>query len=360
MLGLAVPIWIVLMVLAIAGTVLGGEATHEPVLWQFEVHIRLLVATPLLLAGELAMQWRARELVRRALEDGTVAPEGLPRWQAMIDRLHELRDSSIPEAVILLTVYGITVAGLLGVFPEQIARWLVPSLHPDRAIEQRQSFAWWLYIVLGQPIFLFVTFRWLWRWALWSWLLIRLPWMHLHLQAGHADRAGGVGYLSGLLVEQRWFVMATGLALMSVWMDEIVWARAPESEFAPYFLSYLAFVLAISFGPHLAMTPRLIAAQRKGTASYGRLMRLYVDRFEERWLRNRDTAPELLGHADFSGLADLGTSYTVAQGMRVTLFSRTEVLVLAGLMVLLVAPLSAVGIPPADIVRVFVKRLAGV
>lgn len=359
-LGLTLPVWLVLMVFAIAGTVVGGEVTHEPVLWQFEVHVRLLIATPLLLVGELEMERRARELARRAVDDGTVKPEGLPGWQSTIDRLHALRDAWLPEAIILLAVYGVTVAGLFQVFPEQIARWLVPSLHPDRALEQRESVAWWLYIVLGQPIFLFLALRWLWRWALWSWLLVRLPWMHLDVQAGHADRAGGVGYLSGLLVQQRWFVVATGLALTSVWMDEIVWARAPQSEFAAYFLSYLVFILAISFGPHLAMTRQLIAAQRSGTASYGRLMRAYGARFEERWLRNRASAPEMLGHPDFSGLADLGSSYTVAQGMRVTLFSRTELFIVVGLVLVLVAPLSAVGMSPADIVKVFVKKIAGV
>lgn len=359
-LGVTVPVWIVLVALAIAGTVLGGEITHEPVLWQFEVHVRLLIATPLLLAGELAMERRARDLARRAIDDGTVKPEGLPAWQATIDRLHGLRDAWLPELFILLAVYGITAAGLLQVFPDEIARWLVPSLHPDRALEHRESFAWWLYITLGQPIFLFLTLRWLWRWALWSWVLIRLPWAHLDLRAGHADRAGGVGYLSGLLVQQRWFVVATGLALTAVWMDEIVWKRAPASEFAAYFLGYLAFVLLVSFGPHLSMTPQLIAAQRRGTASYGRLVRDYVARFEERWLENRDSAPELLGHPDFSGLADLGASYGVAQGMRATLFSRTELLILPGLAVLLMAPLGAVGMSPADIVKLLVDKLAGV
>lgn len=357
-LGVPTPVWAVMMVLAIVGVLLEGRIDLEPVLWQIDVHARLLVATPLLLLSEIVMEARAAELTRRATSEGCVEPAGLSRWHATIAQLHRLRDAWWPELVIVFVVYAMTAAGLLRIFPEQVARWLVPSLHPERALEHAQSVAWWLYVLIGQPIFLFLAFRWLWRWALWSALLVSLPWMHLDLQASHPDRAGGIGFLSGLLMPLRWFVVAIGVALVSVWMDEILWERAPSSEFAGYFLGFVAFVLFIALAPHLAMTPQLMRSRRWGATEYAKLVRQYIEQFDQRWIA--EDKPPLLGHPDFSGLADIGSSYGVIRQMRVTLFSRTDVLILVGLLLALIAPLVLVGLSPADIVKMFVERITGV
>jgi hypothetical protein len=43
----------------------------------------------------------------------------------------------------------------------------------------------------------------------------------------------------------------------------------------------------------------------------------YVENFDRRWLdKGVPKSGELLGHADFSGLADLGSSFRVADEMR--------------------------------------------
>jgi hypothetical protein len=61
----------------------------------------------------------------------------------------------------------------------------------------------------------------------------------------------------------------------------------------------------------------MIRAKHRALLGYSALVDGYVEAFNARWI---DTAPrpacELLGHADFTGLADLGKGFHVTDEMR--------------------------------------------
>jgi len=73
----------------------------------------------------------------------------------------------------------------------------------------------------------------------------------------------------------------------------------------------------------------MVRARRAELRRFGGLAADYVLVFERRWLarRNAEQDPELLGSADFSGLADIGASMDVVYEMRpVPLDRRTLVM----------------------------------
>jgi hypothetical protein len=77
-------------------------------------------------------------------------------------------------------------------------------------------------------------------------------------------------------------------------------------------------------------TPQLARAKRRGLAEYGLLASHYVQRFEEKWVREEAAeSDDLLGTGDIQSLADLGNSYMVVHEMRIVPFGLKDVIRLA-------------------------------
>src|SRR3954466_4919809 len=70
-----------------------------------EVHVRFLVALPVLIAAELIAHLRLRPIVRRFVERHIVVPEELDRFHSAIKSAVRLRNSIPVECVLLLLVY---------------------------------------------------------------------------------------------------------------------------------------------------------------------------------------------------------------------------------------------------------------
>src|SRR4051794_6126135 len=88
-------------------TVLGGRfagAVPVPFLYDFEVHVRLLVALQLLIVAELVIYVRMRALTAQFLERHIVTPELRPAFEKVISSAMRLRNSSMAEISLLLLV----------------------------------------------------------------------------------------------------------------------------------------------------------------------------------------------------------------------------------------------------------------
>jgi len=225
-----------------------------------------------------------------------------------------------PETLLLVGVYALTVGLLVPILPESTLRWLAPAVHAARNPAHR-TLAWWWYVLVAQPIFLVNVFRWLWQWALWGQVVVRMRHLHLHLQASHTDFAGGIGFLESPLWSFRFFAAALNAAMASVWFDEIGSGRAEPSTFASLLLWMLAINGAVAAGPYLALTPALVLSRRDGTHAYSILLRHFVDQFEHRWIVRGGAQRQMLGHADFSSMIDIADTIDLTHRMRTTVFS---------------------------------------
>jgi len=76
--------WLPLLALsALEGQLLGGSAA-VPFLLDVEVHVRFLVAMPLLIAAELVVHQRMRSVVKVFLERNLIPESAMPRFNAAI------------------------------------------------------------------------------------------------------------------------------------------------------------------------------------------------------------------------------------------------------------------------------------
>src|SRR5262245_55521225 len=125
---LALFAWVPLLILSILGGRAWGDAVQMPFLSDIEVHLRFLVAMPLLILAELMVHERMRPLAREFVERAMVTDAARPRFDAAAASAFRLRNSATAEMVLIVFVYAFTI---LLVWPLQAVA-LGPTTVPTR------------------------------------------------------------------------------------------------------------------------------------------------------------------------------------------------------------------------------------
>ena len=318
--------WAPLLLLsALSGHAL-GDRVAIPFLYDIEAHVRFLIALPMLIAAELVVHRRVRNVVRQFLERRIVIPEEIPKFHEAIESTLRLRNSVIAEVAILALVYTLGIWVWRNEIALGAASWYA---FPDATQLHLTPAGYW-YVFVSLPIFQFLLFRWYLRLFLWFRFLLRVSRLNLRLMPMHPDRTAGLGFLSGSTNAFTPFLAAQGVVLAGMAASQIFYAGQNLMAYKVEIVGYLAFFIVVVLLPLTVFIPRLARAKRQGKGDFGRLASRYVQEFEEKWIHGAGSADEtLLGSGDIQSLADLGNSYAVVQEMRIAPFGLKDVTRLA-------------------------------
>jgi len=341
--------WLPLLVLsALEGQLLGGRAA-VPFLLDVEVHVRFLVALPLLIIAELVVHRRMRPLLQQFLERNLIPANAMTRFEAAVASAFRLRNSALAEVLLIAIVYGV---GVLIVwryyFALDTATWYaVPS-----AGGSKLSLAGMWYGYVSLPIFQFLLVRWYFRLFIWIRFLWRVSRIELSLVPTHPDRVGGLGFLSATVYALSVLAVAHGALLAGQLASRIFFVGATLPQFKVEIAVIVVFLMCTILGPLLVFAPGLVLAKRQGLREYGTLAERYVREFDTKWLRGGAPADEpLVGSADIQSLADLANSYDVVRTMRIAPITRDAVIRLAAATLLPIVPLALTMMPLEELVK---------
>jgi hypothetical protein len=351
---MALLAWLPLLLLtALEGQLIGGSAA-VPFLMDAEVHIRFLVAIPLMIGAELVVHRRMRLLLRQFLERNLIPESALPRFDAAIHSAFRLRNSTLAEVLLIAIVYSL---GIMVIWRNYMALDAPTWFATPTAAGPSLSLAGYWYAYVGMPIFQFLLLRWYFRLFIWSRFLWQVSRIELNLVPTHPDRTGGLGFLGGTVYAFIPLLMAHGAIVAGNLANRIFYLGATLTDFKGEVALMVVFLLCVVFGPLLAFTLQLAAAKRTGKREYGTLAQRYVRAFDAKWLRGGAPADEpLLGSADIQSLSDLGSSYDVVQTMRTTPVSKEAVLRLAAAVLVPIVPLVLTMMPWEELL----KKLLGI
>jgi hypothetical protein len=338
--------WLPLLLLtALEGHALGGAT---PFLLSVEVHVRFLVALPLLIVAELVVHQRMITVVRQFDERDLIRDEDRARFGAAIDSAFRLRNSVIAEVLLLLLVYGV---GVLVVWRKYIALHTATWYATPTETGMRLSLAgaWFMFVSL--PLFQFLLLRWYLRMFIWARFLWQTSRLDLALVPTHPDRLGGLGFLAGTAFAFVPVLAAHGAMLAGPIAERIFHHGAKLTDFKIGIAGLVVFLLVVVIGPLLFFAPRLAAAKRKGNREYGLLAERYVRAFDAKWLRGGAVAGEsLIGSADVQSLADLSSSFEVVRSMRILPVTWDTLVQLVGATLAPLAPLLLTMISMEDLI----------
>jgi hypothetical protein len=182
---LALLAWAPLLLLSLAEGHAWGTSVKLPFLYDVEVHVRLLLAVPLLIVAELVVHQRMHAVAWRFVEDGLIPDGSRAQFEAAIAAALRLRNSVAAEVLLIAVVYGV---GVLFVWRTQVALDVASWYGVTVEGKLRPSLAgWWLGCV-SLPLFQFLLLRWYFRLFIWARFLWQVSRVELRLMPAHPDR----------------------------------------------------------------------------------------------------------------------------------------------------------------------------
>lgn len=335
-----------------------GELLHGsvavPFLMDIEVHVKFLVAMPLLIAAELLVHRRMRFLVKQFLERNLIPENAMAKFNAAISSALRLRNSVVAEILLIAVVY---IVGILIIWRHytalETATWYaVPSVE---GLKFSLAGTWYSYVSL--PFIQFLILRWYFRLFIWARFLWQVSRIKLGLVPTHPDRAGGLGFLARTVYAFSLIALAHGAMVAGQLASKIFHLGAELTDFRMEVVFLVAFICCILVGPLLVFASQLAESKRTGGREYDALAQRYVREFDYKWLRGGATADEqLVGSGDIQSLADLGNSLEVVRSMRLVPVTKEVVLQLAIVTIAPITPLVLTMVPFEELL----KKLFGI
>jgi hypothetical protein len=346
--------WLPLLVLSVLEQqALGGRAA-VPFLLDVEVHVRFLVALPLLIVAELVVHRRLQFVRQQFLERQLIPERAMTPFETAIASAYRLRNSVLPEALLIAFVYGV---GILLIWRQYIVLDTTTWYAVPTAEGSQLSLTGMWYGYVSLPLFQFLLLRWYFRLFIWARFLWQVSRLDLRLVPTHPDRVGGLGFLSNTVYAFTPLSVAHGALLAGLIANRIFYLGAGLLEFKIEMAVLVILLLGVVLGPLLVFAPQLAQAKRTGTREYGTLAQRYVREFDAKWLRGGVPAEEpLVGSADIQSLADLDNSFEVVRTMRLAPITKEAILQLAAATLAPIVPLTLTVMPLEELL----KKLLGI
>ena len=342
--------WLPLLLLATVGAE-PGSVGRLSFFHDVEVHVRFLIALPVLIAAELIAHSRIRPVVRRFVERRIVLPQDLPRFHGAIESAVRLRNSVPLEIALLLLVYTLGLWLWHGRVAIDASTWYAMA-----GGRWHLTPAGYWYVFVSIPFLQFILLRWYLRLFIWFRFLWHVSKLNLNLIPTHPDRSAGLAFLGKSAYAFGPILFAQGAMLAGLVASRVLYRGESLLSFKLQAGGFVAFFVVVILGPLLVFTPRMARAKRKGLADYGLLAQRYVESFEQKWvLRDPAASEELLGAADIQSLADLGNSYALVRDMRSVPFGLEDISRLAAATAAPFLPLLLTIFSPEELIMRVIK-----
>ncbi len=311
------------------------------------INARMLIGVPVLLVGQLVMESAFRTILKHIRDAGLLTPSDTDRMDQTLVRLLRLRDSVVPELIIIVAAYA-HVFQVVQTHLQLARPWALVGTGADVHL----SAAAWYYVLVSQLFYQFLLGISLWKWFLWTMFLFKLSRLDLQLVPTHPDRHGGIGFLgmSPLALAPTIFVTAT--AIGATWRALILRGGMHLTDFKFEGIVLLIIVLMIAFGPLVFFVPRLGQLRRRGILEYGILAQMHGKDFHQKWVLQRAGHEEdFLAAPEISALTDFASSYQNIEDLKPFPFDKGAFFAVVLAVVIPMLPVILAEIPFAEVLK---------
>lgn len=301
-------------------------------LTNYMVYSRIVIAVPVLLIGQFLMDDRSCAIVAHIRKARLLGGEDLGKLKSMMTTLRRLRDSVFPELLIVVLIF----VELALVWKSKLSTAPGFAVYSEGRVT-RLTHAGWYYGLVSLPIYQFLLALNLWKWLVWSFVLVRLSRMDLRLVATHPDAHGGLGFLGLSAAGFTAIAFALSAAIGGDWRDRILNYGATLSSFRLPAIIFFVLMFIFALAPLSFFVLKLTLLRKTAMLDYGVLAQSHVVNFQEKWLSDRESNREPHFTAqEVTALADLTIAYGHIKRMRPF---PADISTLVGLALAVAAPL---------------------
>ena len=331
-----------------------GEVA-EPLLQHFGVHVRCLVAIPLLVIAEIAGDLVSRQFVPYFVSSGLIQDDMKSQFVHILRSAERLRDGWYAWVSML----GIML--LMVLIGDKEAVHLHELIWADEGGPKNLhvGFGGWWYLFVMRPVFIWLLLAWLWRLVVCIVLLWRISRLSLHLVPTHPDRAGGLGFLEDIPLIFSPVIFASSAVLASRWGHDVYYHDVDVYSFAIPLGVYVVAMVMLFLGPLILFMPILHRFKLRSLLEYGALVGQHGRLVRRRWI-SREPVPEapLLQAAELGPVIDTVSMYDVIAQIRPAPIGKQALLAVVLPAVLPMLPVLAIQIPLKDVLFDLLKMLA--
>lgn len=314
----ALVAWLPLVVASwLAGTpVVHGPDSPETLLGHFGIHIRCLVAIPLLVLAEgiarKILPLCLGEFKRSGLVDAALAP----RFDAVIASVVQLKKRVFPWVIVGTLVAAWTAALMVSPNPDEL-QWAGPGA-------EGLGFGAWWFLLVTRPIFSVLLLAWVWRLTLVGILLLRIARLPLKLVVMHPDRMGGLGFLDRLPIIYAPFLFSVSAVVAGAWAHTVFYHGVTVPSLYAQVATLLLVLILIGLAPLLVFSPMLGRAKRQALLDYGALLSEHGRLVDARWIHKKPVPEQpILDAPELGPVADVQAMYQAVAAMRPAVISKS-------------------------------------
>lgn len=334
-----------------ANDTLYGDTVDVPLIGDFSTLARFLLVVPLLVLAAPGCDRLMRRTLSHVPRCGLVPHEKRAAFDRLLERVWSLRDPRWPEALLLVLAFT-------PVLFMQTTFDAMPGIESWRSVRDGPGrfAAGWLDLV-GLPLFRFVVLLWLWRFAMWTYLLWRLSWLHLRFDAGHPDGSGGILFLGESQFRFAVLALAGAILVSASCMNHVVHLGETIEQQKHILIGYVLLAVGCLVSPLLLLARRLFRVKQKALLAYSELGHLSATDFGQRWLQSAPPK-SLLDSGDSSAIADYAAVYATVRGMSIFPMTRATLVWFVLVTASPFLPLFIVAMPLEDLVNRLISVIA--
>jgi hypothetical protein len=310
----------------------------EPLLEHFGVHVRCLLAIPLLVLADATTQAMSARLIPYFSTSGLVDDATRPAFEETLAGVARLRDRWLPWVIMAALVLAWTVLRPIGADVHEV-RWATDA---DVPTSIHVGFGGWWFLNVARPVATALILAWAWRLVILWIVLGRIARLDLSLVPTHPDGVGGLGFLDRMPIAFAPVVVAVSALASSRWAHDVLYHDVAIQDLGPRAATLLVALTILVLAPLLAFRGPLTRAKRDALLEYGALV-------GEHDREPVDDADQMLSAPELGPVVDTAAIYEAVRRMRPVPIGK---LAIAGVVVPAVLPMfvvAALRIPLKDL-----------
>ncbi|HOK46487.1 MAG TPA: hypothetical protein PLA43_13625 [Bryobacteraceae bacterium] len=344
---IAVPV----IVLALAaGQLVPTDDIRNALIRHFSVLARMLVAIPIFIATDVAVESFTVTIGQRLRATGILSEAQIPRFRDAVRRAERLRDSRIAFAAVV-ALAAISVASRLHPTWEwQELSWAVV----ERGGQPALSPAGYWYVIAGFGLYLLLGLQWIWRLFVLLILFWEIARLDLSLVPTHPDRAGGLGFLQQEMVVFSPIGFAVSAVLSARWSHDILYRGFHVAMLQVSMITFLVIAVAMLVAPLVVFAPALIRLRRTALRDYSPFISRQGRLVHKKWVLGEEVPAEesgVLSAPELGPLVDISSLYQGLQAIRPVPLNPRSLIALAVIIGLPILPVLTLEIPLREILK---------